>query len=103
MPRGDGTGPMGTGSTSGRRAGFCAGYGAPGFANPMPRRGLGFRGGRRGFRHMFYATGLPGWQRFGYTPPTPQQESDVLKAQAESLKQELDAINKRIADLEGKA
>jgi len=94
---------MGAGPMTGRRAGYCAGYGAPGFANPMPRRGLGFQGGGRGWRHMFYATGLPGWMRFGYTPPTPQQETDALKAQAESLRQELDAINKRIADLEGKS
>ncbi len=105
MPRGDGTGPMGAGPMTGRRAGrcACAGYDAPGFANPMPRRGLGFRGGGRGFRNMFYATGLPGWQRFGYVPPTPQQENDALKAQAESLKQELDAINKRIEEMEGKS
>ncbi len=105
MPRGDGTGPMGAGPMTGRRAGYCAGYGVPGFANAGPRRGLGFgfQGGGRGWRNMFYATGLPGWMRFGYTPPTPQQETDALKAQAESLKQELDAINKRITDLEGKA
>ncbi len=98
MPRGDGTGPMGAGPMTGRGAGYCAGYSAPGFANSTPRRGLGFRGG---WRRMFYATGLPGWMRFA--PPTPQQETDALKAQAEALKQELDAINKRIADLEGKS
>ena len=106
MPRGDGTGPMGAGPITGRSAGYCAGYGAPGFAIPTaPRLGLrrGFSGGGRGWRHMFYATGLPGWMRFGVTSPTPQQESDALKAQAESLKQELDAINKRIEDLEGKS
>jgi len=103
MPRGDRTGPMGAGPMTGRGAGYCAGYSAPGFANPTPRRGLGFRGGGHGWRHMFYATGLPGWQRFGYTPPTPQQETDTLKAQADWLKQQLDAINKRIADLEGKS
>jgi len=103
MPRGDGTGPMGTGPMTGRGAGYCAGYGAPGFANPMPRRGLGFQSGGRGWRHMYYATGLLGWMRFGAAPPTPQQETDALKAQAESLRQELDAINKRIEDLKGKS
>ena len=106
MPRGDRTGPLGTGPMSGRRAGYCAGYNVPGSANSaVPRLGLrrGFAGGGRGWRHMFYATGLPGWQRFGYTPPTPQQETDTLKAQADWLKQQLDAINKRIADLEGKS
>ncbi|MBN1863537.1 MAG: DUF5320 domain-containing protein [Victivallales bacterium] len=36
MPGGDGTGPMGMGSMTGRAAGFCAGYGVPGYMNPMP-------------------------------------------------------------------
>ena len=36
MPFGDGTGPRGLGPMTGRGAGFCAGFGAPGFANPMP-------------------------------------------------------------------
>lgn len=62
MPRGDGTGPAGMGPMTGRAAGYCAGYGAPGFANPVPGRGfglgrggfgrglgLGFRGGRGRF------------------------------------------------------
>jgi len=38
MPGGDGTGPMGMGSMTGRAAGFCAGYGVPGFMNPGPVR-----------------------------------------------------------------
>ena len=33
MPRGDGTGPMGMGPVTGRGAGFCAGFTAPGYAN----------------------------------------------------------------------
>jgi len=49
MPFGDGTGPRGMGSMTGRGAGFCAGFGAPGFANPMlgggMRRGMGMRMG----------------------------------------------------------
>jgi len=36
MPFGDGTGPLGLGPKTGRAAGFCAGFGRPGFANPMP-------------------------------------------------------------------
>ena len=35
MPRGDGTGPAGMGPMTGRGAGYCAGYGHPGFANPV--------------------------------------------------------------------
>lgn len=45
MPRGDGTGPMGQGSMTGRAAGFCAGFSTPGFASPASRMGMGFRRG----------------------------------------------------------
>ena len=38
MPAGDGTGPTGQGPMTGRGAGFCAGFGVPGYAN---RPGLG--------------------------------------------------------------
>ncbi len=125
MPAGDGTGPRGMGPMTGRGAGYCAGSGAPGYANPMPGRGFGMgwsRGGGwgrgRGWRHMYYATGLPGWARYGYAPawgappaaaygpygapPTPEQETEFLKSQAEMLKEELEAISQRIAELEKK-
>jgi len=36
MPAGDGTGPMGLGPLTGRAAGYCAGYGVPGYMNPIP-------------------------------------------------------------------
>jgi len=74
MPRGDGTGPMGMGPMTGRAAGYCAGYGMPGFMNPIPGRGFwggggfGRRGGGRGWRHWYYATGMPGWARAGWAP-----------------------------------
>ena len=53
MPRGDGTGPMGTGPMSGRGMGFCAGFQSPGYMNC----GFGgrFFGGRgRGFLRCFW-------------------------------------------------
>ena len=120
MPRGDGTGPVGMGPMTGRGAGFCAGYPAPGYANPVGGRGMGMgRGGGRGRRNWFYATGLPGWQRAGYGMPafdgtagpyayggapvapglTSQQELDGLKGQAEYLEDTLDGIKKRIEEL----
>ena len=46
MPGGDGTGPAGMGPMTGRAAGYCAGYPMPGYANPIPGRGLGFGWGR---------------------------------------------------------
>ena len=66
MPGGDGTGPMGMGAMTGRAAGFCVGYGMPGYANPVGGRGRGFwgrgRGGGRGRGRGF------GMGRFGVTP-----------------------------------
>jgi len=73
MPGGDGTGPGGMGPMTGRAAGFCAGFPAPGYANPVGGRGMGMgwgRGGGWGRRNWFYGTGLPGWQRAGYGMPT---------------------------------
>lgn len=79
MPGGDGTGPQGFGPMTGRAAGFCAGFSAPGYANPIGGRGywgggrgMGMgrgRGGGWGRRNWYYATGLPGWQRAGYGMP----------------------------------
>jgi len=124
MPRGNGTGPFGEGPMTGRAAGYCAGYVVPGYMNPVGGRGffgrgMG-RGGGRGFRHRYYATGLPGWVRggFGYPaggwaaqpyaahplpvagPIAPEQEITALKGQAESLQSALDGIRSRIEQLQ---
>jgi hypothetical protein len=108
MPGRDRTGPMGAGPMTGRRAGYCAGYDIPGFSNPVPGYGMQFGGrfggwgGGHGWRHWFYASGLPGWARAGAAPPVPEQELAGLKHEAEWLKGELDAINRRIEELEKK-
>jgi len=67
MPWGDGTGPAGLGPMTGRAAGYCAGYGVPGYMNPIGGRGYGGwgRGGGFGRRNWYYATGMPGWARAG--------------------------------------
>jgi len=103
MPGGDRTGPAGGGPRTGRGAGYCSGAGVPGYANPVERLGLGrgFRGGGRGWRHMFYATGLPGWSR-GPAPFTafgPEDEATALKGQADWLKSQLEAIQARIEQI----
>ena len=121
MPAGDGTGPMGMGSMTGRAAGFCAGFGMPGYANPISGRGFGMgfgrghggRGGRSGGygrRNMFHATGLPGWMRAGVpfaapyaTVPTKEQEMEMLKSQAEQMGETLAGINKRIQELDSES
>lgn len=126
MPGGDGTGPLGMGPMTGRSAGFCAGYGIPGYANPIPGRGTGFWGmgrgffgGGRGWRHVYYATGLPGWMRFGgypaipYVPQpyatqpympqmTPEQELEYLKNQSQFIQNTLEEIKKRMDELVSK-
>jgi len=123
MPAGDGTGPMGMGPRTGRAAGYCAGYGAPGYVNPIPGRGYGCWGGGRaafgrgrGHRHWYYATGLPFWSRsaayapmpfaapyYAAPPMTPEQELAYLKDQAEYLASSLDEIQQQITELEGKS
>jgi hypothetical protein len=118
MPRKDRTGPMGMGVMTGRAAGYCAGSGMPGYANPEPGRGFGmgfgrgrgawsrgFGGGGRGWRNMFHATVMPGWMRFGgfaapYQKPDPEMEKQALTNQAEALQSELDLIKKRLGEIE---
>jgi hypothetical protein len=113
MPAGNRTGPRGMGPMTGRGAGYCSGYEVPGYANPGAARafrmGWGVGGGwGRGWRHRnwYYATGVPGWARWGYAPfaaePTREQETEILRKQADWLKQELDNIGQRLAELETK-
>jgi len=47
MPFGDGTGPRGMGSMTGRGVGYCAGFRRPGFFTPA--FGRGWFGFNRGF------------------------------------------------------
>ena len=127
MPGGDRTGPAGLGPMTGRAAGFCAGYPAPGYMNPVGGRGYGGwgrgRGGGWGRRNWFYATGLPGWQRAGMGYPaygsvapdatpygvpfapamTKEQELDALKGQAEYFEDALEGIKKRLEELQAEA
>ncbi len=129
MPRGDGTGPRGMGPMTGRAAGYCAGYDAPGYATTGigwgARMGRGFGvgrgywgggsgywgGGGRGWRNMYYATGVPGWARYGrwgvppaypgpYDEPDPDIQKAALKSRADALQAQLDLVMKRLSDLE---
>jgi hypothetical protein len=115
------------GAMTGRAAGYCAGFGIPGYVNPVADRGIGMGYGRgrgalgrgfggrgRGWRHMFYATGLPGRIRFAaydapygypapYQKPDPEIEKQALKNQAEALQSDLDFIRKRLAEIESES
>ena len=123
MPGGDGTGPMGMGAMTGRAAGFCAGYGMPGYTNPISGRGFGmgfgrgrgFGGGRGWGRGRAMPYGVPA---YGYgaampvapygapyatpyaTAPTKEQELEALNGQAEYFENAMGDIRKRLQELE---
>ena len=108
---------------TGRAAGYCARYSVPGYMNPVGGRGCWGRGGGRGWRNRFYATGLTGWQRAAmggppvggpvpypvpYAAPfaptmTMEQELDALKGQAEYFEDALEGIRKRMEELQEKS
>ncbi|MDD5217156.1 MAG: DUF5320 domain-containing protein [Candidatus Omnitrophica bacterium] len=101
MPGGDGTGPMGMGPMTGGGRGFCG--------TSAPQRFLGFgrgagrgAGGGRGRRNWFYATGLTRQQRLsaGWPVISREEETNLLKDQAEVMTQQLENIRKRISELE---
>lgn len=100
---------------TGRRAGFCAGLGLPGYANPVPGRGFGFGEGRgiwgrgfgsagRGWRHRVspfgwtWATGSGGYAGPG-PYPYPATTRQDLEARAEVLEEELAALKKCLSEM----
>ncbi len=124
MPWGDRTGPAGQGPLTGRRVGYCAGYDAPGYANPAYGGGYGGgwgrgmgrgrgRGGGGGWgRGMAWRHGRGGaWGDApapgpaaapGYPPPrrwTREEDIQELRAQEENLAGSLEDIRSRIDQL----
>ena len=117
MPRGNGTGPNGMGPMTGRAAGYCAGYGMPGYMNSVGGfgrgrgvglgmgfgRGLGFgrgfsrRGGwGAGFGPAPYAVSATPWA----SAPDAQVERLNLERQAEMLGAELKLVQERLDAIE---
>ena len=102
---------------TGRAAGYCAGYGAPGFMNPVPGRGFGFGRGRGGFGRGL-GLGFRGGRGRGayppasYAPPYPvygpaygaapstEQEAAALRDQVKYFENALDDVKERLAELE---
>jgi len=128
VPRGDGTGPMGLGPMTGRVAGYCAGYGVPGYRNPYAGgRGFGLGRGRgfgrgRGMRgRWFYGNPYLGGTPYPTAPVSypivadpvtgsyalwqviPQQEMEMLQSETKMLEEQLAIIKKRIVELEKEA
>lgn len=115
MPRGDGTGPAGMGPMTGRAAGYCAGSPVPGFMNPYGGRGMGmaWRRGRGRGGPGWGSAPLHGAYGMPYPPyaapyaaqgplsaPSPEQDMEMLRGQADWLKQQMDAITERLQGLE---
>ena len=98
MPAGDRTGPEGMGPMTGRGAGFCAGFGAPGYMNAGAVAGYG-RGRGFGRGHGFRRFGAWG-AAMPYAAPTREQQVDVLKEQSRYLESELKAVRDQIEQLE---
>lgn len=104
MPAGNGTGPYGTGSMTGRGLGRCAGYGAPGFEAARPLylgagrcRRFGIEGRRPG--RAFFGRG-------GITPfysPTAEEQKQILRGEADMLQDQLESIKNRLNELEKQA
>ncbi len=109
MPGFDRSGPMGAGPMTGGRRGRCypanTRYdnrfaGMSGFGRGMGL-GRGFRGGSG--RSMGRAFGRRDWNQPSYYSEYaqhPEDELNMLKAEANSAKNSLDMINRRIAELE---
>lgn len=107
MPQGDRTGPDGMGPMTGRGAGRCRGNDLPGYMSAGggriegPRRmGDGSGSGRHHLRNCFKTTGLPGWMRLhGNAVMSQEDEIQVLKYQADQYTRSLDAVNKRLREI----
>ena len=106
MPGGDRTGPLGLGPGTGWGIGFCRGYAYPGYSRIRGAFGRG-----AGYRNMYWATGVPGWQRYGWygrypgfepfgVPVTEEDEVRFLQQEAEDLEQALKDIRNRLQKLE---
>jgi hypothetical protein len=109
MPGFDRSGPMGGGPMTGGQRGLCnptsAGYGTRFSGSFGFGRGMGLgRGFRGGFgQGMDRAFGRRGRNQPTYYPAYvqhPEEELYMLKAEANSVKNSLDMINRRIAELE---
>lgn len=91
MPRGDGTGPRGTGAMTGRGAGNCAG----GQNRGNIKRGSGRGAAGRGICNWFNASDLAGRS-------AQETESKLLTEQADALRRELNELDLRLNELKKK-
>ncbi len=107
MPGLDRNGPMGAGPMTGGRRGICGRAGRPtdvpvyggGYGRGMGfRRGFG-RGRGRNFGPAEGGYPYPSMVATGY-PAGRANEMEMLRADAEAMRQSLDAIHRRLTELE---
>ncbi|MGI6548430.1 MAG: DUF5320 domain-containing protein [Syntrophomonadales bacterium] len=93
MPRGDGTGPMGRGSMTGRGLGYCSGADSAGYGI-----GRGMRPGRGSRRGIGRVPGRGMGRGFGRLgcPATAVPQKDLLQEEKRLLEHRLDLINKEL-------
>lgn len=94
--------------------GYCVGVGQSearprfsGARSGLGRRAAGMGGRGRGNRNRFLATGVPGWRAYPQTAQQPvQYDKDTeirnLETERKELENELDAVKKRLEELEKK-
>ena len=103
MPGGDGTGPVGRGSMTGRAAGFCTGFPGPGYANHSSSRGFGrgFWGRRMLWREPYYHDPYNPPFRGVFPAQNKEQEETYLEEMVKGLEEEIKDIRGRIKELSG--
>lgn len=108
MPGFNATGPRGLGPGSGWGLGPCGAGGRRGFSRGRGR-GMGRGMGRGAWGFGVGAWGRPRWGWWGFGPfgsaggpvyGSPQDEAQALKEAAASLQAELEAVQKRLTELE---
>ncbi len=105
MPAGDGTGPRGEGSMTGRALGRCAGYPEGGYALTPGHgggRGLYGRGGGRGFRNRYYEPDFRGNYPLNNAPIYNREhssETESLKNKVQFVADTIENIAFRISQL----
>lgn len=123
LPGGDRRGPLGMGSRTGRRMGYCSGYEAPGFIRmgsagrglgrglrPGRRyvvgRGLGWRANpyrakRVSYRVSPYIQGASEYENYydDYENISTEEEKEFLAREADLLKRKLANVEQRLRDL----
>ena len=110
MPGGNGKGPSGMGTMTGRKKGYCADYSAPGYfsRNSMrknPMQGFSCWGVKRNgiLKNDFYSQGFG--NTFGRETPgygqnmDPEFEKEMLVSHKKRMESELEYIDQRLNDM----